>query len=151
MTHDVTIWLLQQADTVEANLTSRGSHKYSPRDEPLLEGVDTWRPERQERRQPSRQLPQQSHSRGRSSAPRRGPNSTAEPSAAGSSRNTGIRRTDTHVSGASYAMSHSSAFWPWRGIITTVAMNSMATFCSDEIQRNNCTAPLLWQFKSNFR
>jgi hypothetical protein len=72
-------------------VTSRGSRKYNPRDGPLLEEEPgARRPERTERRQPSRQLPQQ---KDRSSA------SDVAPPAASSRRRAGNRIAHTHVSG----------------------------------------------------
>jgi hypothetical protein len=47
-------------------VTPRGSRRYSPREEPLLEeGLGAWRPERTEHRQQSRLLPEQRERRGR--------------------------------------------------------------------------------------
>jgi len=54
------IWLLQHIEEVAANAPSRGSRKYNPRDEQLIEdSPGAWHPERTQRRQSSEQLPPQ--------------------------------------------------------------------------------------------
>jgi hypothetical protein len=96
LVRNITLWLLQRADVVEAGVTSRGSRKFNPRDG-LLQEEDpgAWRPERTERRQPSRHLLQQ---KDRSSASSRGPSSDATPPATDSRRRASNRRAQTQVS-----------------------------------------------------